>query len=406
MTRAEACLILNMVDHVGPITVRRLSEKFGSPEAILEASSSDLKSVQGVGVKSAQAISAWRTTIAWEEELKQVEQSGMRLIHQEDPDYPVHLKEIHDPPLILYVRGKLENGEKNSLAIVGMRHPSHYGMEQARTFGYQFGNIGMSVVSGLALGIDTASHRGCLQAKGHTVAVLGFGFQYLAKAGSAKLADDIVEAGGAIISEFPFKRPPDRQTFPMRNRIVSGMTLGTIVVEAGINSGALITANFALDQGRQVFAMPGRIDSPQSLGCHKLIQTGAKLIQCVEDVLEEFEYLFPKNQRASAAPNGEGMTIKLTETEKMILDAVPPNEETEIDAVMSACDLPPSVVSATLMVLEMKRAVRQLPGKRYVRLVSQASVSTPTDAKTHPRLESFLRESATEGDEPLDPSRL
>lgn len=136
MTRAEACLILNMVDHIGPITVRRLSEKFGSPEAILDASGSDLRSVQGVGVKSAQALSAWRTTVAWEEELKQVEQSGMRLIHQEDPDYPVHLKEIHDPPLILYVRGKLENGEKNSLAIVGMRHPSYYGMEQARTFGY------------------------------------------------------------------------------------------------------------------------------------------------------------------------------------------------------------------------------------------------------------------------------
>lgn len=383
MTRAEACLILNMIDHIGPVTVRRLCEAFGNPEAILEARSSDLRSIQGVGPKSAGAIANWRSTIAWEDELKQVERAGVRIIHQEDPDYPVHLLEIHDPPLVLYVRGKLESREKNSLAVVGMRHPSHYGLEQARTFGYQLSSIGMSVVSGLALGIDTASHRGCLQGKGHTAAVLGFGFDYLAKAGSAKLAAEIVDSGGAVMTEFPFKRAPDRQTFPMRNRIVSGMTLGTLVVEAGINSGALITANFALEQGRQVFAMPGRIDSPQSLGCHKLIQNGAKLVQCVEDILEELEHLIPKRTSGSPTPLGEpggkGGLIKLTETEQMVFAAVVENDETEIDAIMSACELPPSVVSATLMVLEMKRAVRQLPGKRYVRLTRQANAATLAD---------------------------
>jgi len=372
MTRTEACLILNMVDHIGPVTVRRLTQKFGSPEAILEASTSDLKSVEGVGAKSVRAIAEWKQTVAWESELEEIQRSGLQLISQEDPDYPIHLREIHDPPLILYVRGKLEAGEKNSLAMVGMRHPSHYGQETARKFGYQFGNIGMMVVSGLALGIDSASHRGCLQANGRTVAVLGFGFQYLPRAENAKLAHEIAESGGAVISEFPCARPPDRQTFPMRNRIISGMTLGTLVVEAGINSGALITANFALEQGRQVFAMPGRIDSPHSQGCHKLIQTGAKLVQSVEDVLEEFEHLIPRSKKPEDPKLDDDTTmtlIRLTETEKAVFEAVSV-EETAIDTIMEACDLPSSVVSATLMVLEMKHAVRQLPGKRYVRAAS------------------------------------
>ena len=371
-TRTEAYLILNMVDHIGPITVQRLTQKFGSPQAILEAKISDLKSVEGVGVKSAKAISEWQESIAWEKELEEVQRLKLRLLTVEDAEYPVHLKEIHDPPLVLYIRGKLEAGEKNSLGIVGMRHPTHYGQEIARTFGYQFGNIGMSVVSGLALGIDTAAHRGCLHAKGHTIAVLGFGFHYLAKADNAKLAQEIVESGGAVISEFPCTRPPDRQTFPMRNRIISGMTLGTLVIEAGINSGALITANFALEQGRQVFAVPGRINLPNSQGCHRLIQTGAKLVQCVEDVLEEFEYLIPKNKKQNddaLEVTPSSLSIKLTDTERTVLEAVS-LEETEMDGIMTACDLPPSVVSATLMVLEMKRAIRQLPGKRYVRLIN------------------------------------
>lgn len=371
MTRTQACLILNMVDHIGPVTVRRLGDRLGTPEAILEASLSDLRGVEGVGPKSAKAISEWRQ-LPWEEELKEVERLGLDLITVADASYPLHLKEIHDPPLVLYVRGKLEGGEKNSLAIVGMRHPSHYGQESARTFAYQLAHMGMSIVSGLALGIDTAAHRGALQAKGHTVAVLGFGFKYLEKAENRKLAADIVEAGGAILSEFPTGRSPDRQTFPMRNRIVSGMTLGTFVIEAGINSGALITANFALEQGRQVFAMPGRIDSPQSFGCHRLLQHGAKLVQSVDNVLEEFQHLpltqttLPAATAKEAAP-----TPNFTDTENKVLEAVLV-EETEIDSIIESSELPPSIVSATLLVLEMKRAVRQLPGKRYVRQPARA----------------------------------
>jgi len=370
MTPTEALVILNMVDHIGPVTVRRLMEKMGAAETILEASISDLRKVERVGDKSARAIADWRRTIPWETELQSIQKQGLRVLTQMDFDYPVHLKQIHDPPLVLYVRGKLEAGEKNSLAMVGTRQTTHYGQETARQLGYQFGNIGMSVVSGLARGIDAAAHRGCLQAKGHTVAVLGFGFDYLAKAENAKLAKEIVDSGGAVLSEFPCSRPPDRQTFPMRNRVVSGMTLGTLVVEAGFSSGALITANFALEQGRQVFAVPGRVNSPHSQGCHKLIQNGAKLVQCVEDVIEEFEYLIP--DRSKPVEAAEKRLVKLTDTEKAVFAAVS-RDETPIDAIIEACDLPPSVVSATLLVLEMKRVVRQLPGKQYVRLAVESA---------------------------------
>lgn len=371
MTRAEACLILNMVDHIGPVTVRRLSERFGSPEAILESPERDLRTVNSVGREMARAIARWREEIPWQEEIARARAAGLRLVCAEDPGYPTLLKQIHDPPLVLYVRGRLADGDKNSLAVVGARHPSHYGMEIARRFGFQLANIGMTVVSGLAAGIDTCAHRGCLQAKGRTVAVLGFGFDYLPRADNAKLADEIVAGGGMLLSEFPMKKKPDRQTFPMRNRIASGMSLGTLVVEAGAASGALITANFASEQGRQVFAIPGRIDQPNFIGCHKLIQTGAKLVQCVEDVLDEFEMLLP---RGPARAEDEGLSassprisVKLTETERLVLQAVG-REETPIDAVMGAGDLPPSVISATLMVLELKKLIRQLPGKLYVRL--------------------------------------
>jgi DNA processing protein len=323
--------------------------------------------VQGVGSEAAKAISNWRETIPWEEELQAVEKLGLQLISSENPNYPIHLREIHDTPLILYVTGTLESQEKNSLAIVGMRHPTNYGQQVARTFGYQLGNIGMSVVSGLALGIDSAAHRGCLQAKGHTVAVLGFGFQYLSKANNASLANEIVNQGGAVLTEFPITRPPDRQTFPMRNRIVSGMTIGTLVIEAGTRSGALITSHLATEQGRQVFAVPGRIDSEQSKGCHKLVQDGAKLVQSIDDVLEEFEHLIPSRTTLASEKTDETIsppTIRLTQTEQVVFEAIG-SEETEIDAITATCELPPSVVSSTLMVLEMKRAIRQLPGKRY-----------------------------------------
>ncbi|MDD2708803.1 MAG: DNA-processing protein DprA [Verrucomicrobiae bacterium] len=367
MTNKEALAILNMTDHIGPVTVRRLIQRFGSPQNILAACIADLKTVEGINTKSATAIAGWRETIRWEDELAAIQKHQLTLLTQEDDDYPTLLKQIHDPPLILYCRGRL-HGEKNSIAVVGSRQTTLYGSETARRFGYQLGNIGLTVVSGLARGIDTHAHRGCLQAGGRAVAVLGFGFDYLSKAENARLADEIAAAHGVIISEFPCARSPDRQTFPMRNRIVSGMTMGALVVEAGTNSGALITANFALEQGRQVFAVPGRIDSPQSHGCNHLIKHGAKLVQSVEDIMEEFTYLLPENTRTPAPE--QGRIIRLTETEQAVLSKIG-TEETPIDRIIADTELPPAVVSATLMVLEMKKAVRQFPGKQYVRAAAE-----------------------------------
>src|SRR5205807_7385629 len=213
---------------------------------------------------------------------------------------------------------------------------------------------------------DTAAHQGALSAKGRTIAVLGTGINQVFPAENAQLFEKIV-SNGAIITQFPFNRPPDKQSFPIRNRIVAGMTLGTVVVEANITSGALITANFANEYGRQVFAVPGRIDSPRSKGCHELIKKGAKLCEGAEDILSEFEYLFPASNRPPAASEtGVLPALTLSENEQKIYDALS-NEESTTDEVIRRCGLPSSTVSVTLLGLEMKRLVKQLPGKLFIR---------------------------------------
>jgi len=224
----------------------------------------------------------------------------------------------------------------------------------------------VTVVSGGARGIDTASHQGALSAKGRTIAVLGTGINLITPPENAELFERIA-AAGAVITQFPFNRPPDKQSFPIRNRIVAGMTLGTVVIEANLSSGALITANFATDYGRQVFAVPGRIDSPRSKGCHELIKKGAKLCEGAEDILSEFEYLFPASNRLTGAPSNGGLpALELSDNEQKVYDALG-EEETSIDDVIRRSGLPSSGVSVALLSLEMKRLVRQLPGKVFVR---------------------------------------
>jgi DNA processing protein len=283
----------------------------------------------------------------------------------EDSEYPPLLKEIYDPPVVLYVKGRLEPPTRANIAIVGSRKTSYYGTEAARKFGFQLAGLGLTVVSGLARGIDSAAHGGALQARGRTVAVLGCGVDVIYPPENDKLYGQILEGGGAILSEFPMGAAPSRQTFPMRNRIVSGMSIGTLVVEAGRESGAMITANFANEQGRQVFAVPGRIDHALSRGCHRLIKDGAKLVDDVDDILSEFGHLF--SVQRSATPAGEAkVVIPLTGDQERILNALL-DDETEIDQITARSGLPPAVVSAGLLMLEMKRLVKQLPGKRFVR---------------------------------------
>ncbi len=366
MDSREALVALNLIEGVGPVRVRQLLEFFGEAATVLKASKQQLLSVRGIGEETATAIADWENSVDLAGELKRISAYGCRVITQSDDDYPALLREIYDPPAVLYVKGSLTPADKNSVAIVGSRQTTHYGIETARKLGYQLAYTGVTVISGGARGIDTAAHQGAMSAKGRTIAVLGTAINIVFPPENAELFERIA-ASGAVVSQFPFNRNGDRQSFAIRNRIVAGMTLGTVVVEANMTSGALITANFATEYGRQVFAVPGRIDSPRSKGCHDLIKKGAKLCEGVEDILSEFEYLFPASNRPPS-PSETGMlpALELSGSEQKVFEVLG-KEELSIDDVIRKCGLPASATSVALFSLEMKRLIRQLPGKMFVR---------------------------------------
>jgi DNA processing protein len=367
MDSREAYVALNLIDGVGPVRARQLVEHFGEAPAILSASKSQLQQVRGIGADTADAISNWEKSVDLAGEMKRIAEFGCRIVISSDAEYPAMLREIYDPPLVLYVKGTLTEKDKNAVAMVGSRQTTHYGIETARKLAYQLAYVGVTVVSGGARGIDTAAHQGAMSAKGRTICVLGTGPNIVFPPENRELFERIAEHG-AVITQYPFNRNGDRQTFAIRNRIVAGMTLGTLVVEANLTSGALITANFATEYGRQVFAVPGRIDSPRSKGCHDLIKKGAKLCEGAEDVLSEFEYLFPASNRPpSPGETGVLPALELSETEQKVLAALENADETSIDEVIRGSNLPSSAVSVALLSLEMKRVVKQLPGKLFVR---------------------------------------
>lgn len=367
MDSREAHVALNLIEGVGPVRVRQLLEHFGDAPAILAASRNQLLQVRGIGDDTANAIAGWEQSVDLAGELKRIADFGCRVVIQADAEYPASLREIYDPPIVLYLKGSITPKDKNAVAMVGSRQTTHYGIETARKLAYQLAYVGVTVVSGGARGIDTAAHQGALAAKGRTLCVLGTGINIVFPPENQELFGRIAEQG-AVISQFPFNRNGDKQSFAIRNRIVAGMTLGTVVVEADLHSGALITANFATEYGRQVFAVPGRIDSPRSKGCHDLIKKGAKLCEGAEDILSEFEYLFPSsNKPPSPGETGVLPALELSENEQKVLDALRLNDETSIDEVIRKSGLPSSAVSVALLSLEMKRVVKQLPGKLFVR---------------------------------------
>ena len=323
MDSREAFVALNLIEGVGPVRARSLLEHFGEAPKVLAASKSALLRVRNIGDEVAEKISAWEKSVDLAGELQRISDFNCHVLISSDENYPPLLREIYDPPLVLYVKGALTAKDKNGVALVGSRMTTHYGIETARKLAYQLAYMGVTVVSGGARGIDTAAHQGALGGKGRTIAVLGTGINLVAPPENAELFERIA-ANGAIVTQFPFNRPADKQSFPIRNRIVAGMTLGTVVVEANLTSGALITANFANEYGRQIFAVPGRIDSPRSKGCHDLIKKGAKLCEGVEDILSEFEYLFPSSNRPpSAGETGVLPALDLNENEQLILAGRP-----------------------------------------------------------------------------------
>jgi len=366
MDSREALIALNLIEHVGPVRARLLLEHFGDAPKILQAPQAELLRVRNVGEETAAAIAGWEKTIDLAGEVKRIQEFGCRVLIPGDGEYPELLRQIYDPPLVLYIKGALTPKDKNAVAMVGSRMTTHYGLETARKLAYQLAYVGVTVVSGGARGIDTAAHQGALAAKGRTVCVLGTGINLVFPPENRELFERIA-GSGAVITQFPFNRNGDRQSFAIRNRIAAGMTLGTVVVEADLHSGALITSNFATEYGRQVFAVPGRVDSPRSKGCHDLIKKGAKLCEDAEDILSEFEYLFPASNRPPS-PGATGVlpALELSDQERCVYDALT-DGESSIDEVIRRSSLPSSAVSVALLALEMKRVVKQLPGKLFVR---------------------------------------
>lgn len=365
MNATEACIALNMLPTVGPVRLRKLLEVFHEPQQVLAANRDQLRKVEGIGHEVADQISNWESIVDLEAELKRIREFGAAVITQESPSYPRPLRQIHAPPIVLYVWGELQDRDHHAIGIIGARRTTHYGMESAKKLAYQIAYAGPTVISGLARGIDTAAHQGAVAAKGRTIAVVGSGLSKLYPPENQALADKIRNGNGAIVSEFSMQIEPDRQTFPMRNRIISGWSHGVLVVEAGINSGALITASQALEQGRSVYAVPGHINAPSAMGSNRLIQQGAKLVMSASDILDDLQILLPETKpspEAAARP-----LPPLSNDERRVFNAID-SSETPIDRIAAKSDLPSATVASTLLRLELKHLVKQLPGKYFVKL--------------------------------------
>ncbi len=363
MVTADAYLALSLAYGIGPVRTRALRDHFGNVEAILAAAEPELASIKGIGRELARQVHKSLRQADTDAVRTRAAQLGVTILTYDDPRYPDALREIYDPPLVLYAKGVIPDTWPRALAVVGSRQTTNYGLEMAKKLSYQAAYAGVPIASGLARGIDTAAHQGALAAKGVTWAVLGCGLAHCYPPENDALADKIIETG-CLLSELPLDVAPDKTTFPMRNRIISGLSFGVLVIEAGARSGALITARQALEQGRQIFALPGRVDNPQAKGCHQLIKEGAKLVEGVEDILSELQFTSAGSD--ASTPAVRPLPENLSEAERTLFAALGA-EEMAIDDLIRASGLPAAAVSAALFQLEMRKLVRQLPGKMFVR---------------------------------------
>jgi DNA processing protein len=362
MQERLAYIVLNMIEGLGPVSVRRLIDALGSPKTILESDREALMKARGVGEKLALKIVAQRDSIDPSEEIDKAADQGARIVTPADDEYPKALKAIHDPPLALYVRGRFIPADEKAIGIVGSRATSHYGLSAADRLAYQLGQTGFTVVSGLARGTDTAAHNGALKSGGRTIAVLGGALDRLYPPENAGLADQISKQG-VVVSEYPMGRQADRMTFPYRNRIISGLSMGVLLVESDLKGGSMHTAEAAMEQGRTVFALPGRIDTPGARGPHLLIKNGAKLVESLDDILEEYEYLLPRTElSASGVTTAARPNVPMTEQETKIVETLW-QEPLDVDSLARSLEMPSHELSGLLLGLEMKRVVKTLPGR-------------------------------------------
>ncbi len=365
MAELEKLIQLSMTKGLGSVTYQALIKYFGDNSSILSADKYALQRVSGVGPKLAENITNSAQNGNVERELEIAERSGIKIIPYYSDDYPQNLKAIYDPPLLLYIRGDIVETDIIAMAVVGSRGSSNYGKVQSERISCALSQIGFTIISGLARGIDSAAHRGALKAKGRTIAILGSGLGNIYPRENKDLAEKIVE-NGALISELPITTPPDTRNFPARNRIISGLSLGVLVVEAALKSGSLITAKWALEHGKEVFAMPGPVDSAYSRGTHRLIKDGAKLVEGTDDIIEELGTLSESLKTRNGVEVKDLRSLRLNGQEAKIYSVLSSFPLT-IDEVIIASKLPASVVASTLMILEIKKAVKQLSGKRFVK---------------------------------------
>jgi DNA processing protein len=358
-------LRLSMVAGIGPRLFARLVEYFGNATAALDAAPSQLRSVEGIGPKLCSAIVRARDEIDAAGELAACREHGISLLARGEANYPAMLAEIPDPPTVLFMQGTLLPADGLSVAIVGSRHATRYGLEQAERLAGSLARAGLTIVSGLARGIDAAAHRGALAAGGRTLAVLGSGLLEIYPPEHADLAREVA-LHGAVLSEAPLRAQPSSGSFPQRNRIISGLSLGVIVVEASTQSGALITARLAMEQSREVFAVPGPVDSRMSRGCHRLLRDGATLVETADDVLEELGPLVAATPTATGEVVHHPAELLLNEIERQVLQAIGGSQAT-IDELVATTGLPTAQILATLSVLEMRRLVKRPSANVVVR---------------------------------------
>jgi len=357
-------LALYLVEGLGNVGAHCLLRAFGDPANIFNASGRELARVQGIGERTARNIVARRYALDPEKEMARIERLGARIIHFESSEYPEYLKQIHDPPIILYAKGSPIPKTTTFIAIVGSRNSTHYGTKVAAQLAKELGGVGIGVVSGMARGIDGAAQWGCLKAGGFTIGVVGNGLDIIYPTSNKRLFEAVWEHG-AVVSEFPMRTPPEPRHFPIRNRIISGISKGVVVVEATRKSGSLITASQALEQGRDVFAVPGSIYSSRSEGTHFLIKQGAKLVHRVQDILEEIiqpELINPERQSSDVQDIPPG----LNEVEKRVYDFLGDYPK-HIDEIARELDLDSGQISSVLLNMELNGFIKQLPGKVFVR---------------------------------------
>ncbi|HET9838888.1 MAG TPA: DNA-processing protein DprA [Candidatus Angelobacter sp.] len=368
-------LALSLTPGLGPTRGRKLVERFGNVQEIFQASLTELEA-ENLQAQSAQHIALGKSLELAHDEVAKAIAAGIQVLCREDALWPARLNEIYDPPLVLYVRGSAEVLARPGIAVVGTRHPTPYGIGMAERLACDLAARGLAIFSGMARGVDAAGHRGAIHAKGKTVAVFGTGVDVIYPRENKKIADAILELNGALISEFPLGTFAAPQNFPIRNRIISGLSLGVLVVEAGEYSGTRITARCALEQSREIFAVPGNVTSRNSWGPNTLIKQGAKLTATWEDVWEELPAAVKQQLESERAPDASDdkpspplFAAELSPGEKKLLSLLKQDQSTHIDEIVEKLEgqLSSSEIFTALFELEMSGKIRQLPGKNFVK---------------------------------------